>query len=466
MVSRRSFMRKLGLLGLSAAIPTIDIQSMHHASDKKSVRLNNMSVQVDSHWDVIVVGGGPAGCTAAIAAAREGAQTLLIEANGQLGGMGTAGLVPTWTPYSDGEKMIYRGLAEKIFVESKKGVPHSKEGDLNWVPINAEHLMSVYDELVTASGAKVLFFSRLCAVNKKSDDTIDSIIVANKQGLTAFQANVFIDATGDGDLAAWAGASFTRGYDESGTNQLSTLCFSIDNIDMYDFSSNTHLDTNGDQKSPLFDAVRSGNYPLVDAYANVVLVGPRLLQFNAGHMEVDTTDPWEISEAMIQGRKKAKEYLRALHDLRPSTFGNAQLVKTATVLGVRDSRRIIGDYVLTGDDWRARRTFEDEIGRNCYYIDIHGSKKPAQRYKKGDSHGIPYRCLTPKGIRNLLTAGRCISADSEIYGSTRIMPCCLVTGEAAGMAAALAIQDARNDVHKVDVKTLRNKLRSEGQYLL
>ena len=218
MVSRRSFMRKLGLLGLSAAIPAIDIQSMHHAADKKSVRLNNMSVQVDSHWDVIVVGGGPAGCTAAIAAAREGAKTLLIEANGQLGGMGTAGLVPTWTPFSDGKKMIYRGLAEKIFVESKKGVPHSKEGDLNWVPINAEHLMSVYDELVTASGAKVLFFSRLCAVNKKSDDTIDSIIVANKQGLAAFQANVFIDATGDGDLAAWAGASFTRGYDESGTN--------------------------------------------------------------------------------------------------------------------------------------------------------------------------------------------------------------------------------------------------------
>ena len=160
MVSRRSFMRKLGLLGLSAAIPTINIQPMH-AADRKTVRLNNMSVKVDSSWDVIVVGGGPAGCTAAIAAAREGAKTLLIEANGQLGGMGTAGLVPTWTPFSDGEKMIYRGLAEKIFVESKKGVPHSKEGDLNWVPINAEHLMSVYDELVPASGAMVLFLSSL-----------------------------------------------------------------------------------------------------------------------------------------------------------------------------------------------------------------------------------------------------------------------------------------------------------------
>lgn len=429
-------------------------------------KLNKKNIKTGDTWDVIVVGGGPAGCTAAISAAREGARTLLIEAGGQLGGMGTAGLVPTWSPFSDGQRIIYRGLAEKIFEESKKGVPHVKKDMLNWVPINAEQLMRVYDRMVTESGAEVLFFSRMGAVNMSSSNTVESIVVANKQGLTSLKAHVFIDATGDGDLAAWAGADFKRGYDNDGTNQLSSLCFAIDNIDMYDYNSNTPLPTWNTKNNPIIDAAKSGKYPLVDDYANVSLVGPRLLQFNAGHIAVDTTDPRDISRAMIVGREKAEQYLEALRDLRPTTFGNANLVKTASVLGVRDSRRIVGDYVLTGDDWRARRTFDDEIGRNCYYIDIHGSTTPPQRYKKGESHGIPYRCLTPKKLKNVLTAGRCISADGEVYGATRIMPCCMVTGEAAGMAAAHAIEESRGDVHRIDVARLRQELKAKGQYLL
>lgn len=463
MASRRKFLKQLGALALSSMLPMTDMMAAKKTKSK-GVGLHRQ-VEVDSTWDVIVVGGGPAGCTAAIAAAREGARTLLVEATGQLGGLGTAGMVPTWSPFSDGERIIYRGLAEKIFKESKKGVPHVRKDMLNWVPINAEYLMTVYDRMVTESGARVLFFSKICAVDKSSADTVDTVLVANKSGLVALRAKVFVDATGDGDLAAWAGASYKRGYDSDGTNQLSSLCFSVDNIDTYDFIAKPQLSTNGPKTSPLFQAAESGRYPLVDAYANVVLVGPGLLQFNAGHMDVDTTDPWALSDAMMLGRRKAAAYLEALRDLRPSTFGNGHLVKTAPMLGVRDSRRITGDYVLTGDDWRARRTFADEIGRNCYYIDIHGSTKPPQRYGRGESHGIPYRCLTPRGLRNVLTAGRCISADGEVYGSTRIMPCCLVTGEAAGMAAKLAIDGAGGDVHRVDVELLRRRLTEEGQYL-
>ena len=461
MTSRRNFIKRLGMAGLSLFVPAIGSRAGNQIGKSSATYPVK---EDDSVWDVIVVGGGPAGCTAAIAAAREGARTLLIEAMGQLGGMGTIGLVPTWSPFSDGERIIYRGLAMTIFEEARKGVPHVKASQVNWVPINAEYLMRVYDRLVTASGSKVLFFSRLCAVEKRGNG-VEAVVVANKDGLTRFKAKVFVDATGDGDLAAWAGASFKRGYDAQGTNQLSTLCFSIDNVDMYDFNAKSHLDTNGDHASPLWKAAQSGKYPLVDAYANVVLTGPGQLQFNAGHIALDTTDPWQVSEAMITGRKKAAQYLQALQDLRPSTFGAASLVKTASVLGVRDSRRIMGDYVLTGNDWRERRSFADEIGRNCYYIDIHGSDKPAQRYKKGESHGIPYRCLTPKGLRNVLTAGRCISADSEVFGSTRIMPCCMVTGEAAGEAAALAAKSREANVHKVDTLQLRELLRQHGQYL-
>lgn len=464
MTNRRNFVKQAAAVMAMAAMPGV-IQSASEEREK-GLTLKRSQIKVDDQWDVIIVGGGPAGCTAAIAAAREGAKTLLIEAMGQLGGMGTAGMVPAWCPFSDGEKIIYKGLAEKIFRESMKGVSHEPENKLDWVSINPEYLMSIYDRMVTESGAKVLFFSRLAAVKMSSDDTIDAIIVSNKAGLVAFKGKVYIDATGDGDLAAWSGASFKRGYDEEGSVQMSSLCFSFANIDSYDYINGPTLYVWKDESTPLYKAVRSGKYPLVDTHFCNNLVGPDVIQCNAGHMTVDTTDPWAISEAMILGRQKAVQYLEAMKDVRPSTFSNAFVVKTASLLGVRDSRRIEGDYIFTVEDWRQRKSFEDEIGRNCYYIDVHSGKHKPEHYKKGESHGIPYRCLTPKGIKNLLTAGRCISTDEQAFGSTRVMPCCLVTGEAAGMAAAHAIKQTRNDVHKIDTSYLRKRLKEEGQLIL
>ncbi|WP_293739968.1 FAD-dependent oxidoreductase [uncultured Parabacteroides sp.] len=465
MIGRRDFVKKAGVMAMAVAVPDI-VSSKTLIPYGQSLTLKLPEIKVDDQWDVIIVGGGPAGCTAAIAAAREGAKTLLIEAMGQLGGMGTAGMVPAWCPFSDGEKIIYKGLAEKIFRESKKGVPHEPENKLDWVSINPEYLISIYDRIVTESGAKVLFFSRLAAVEMSSDDTIDAIIVSNKAGLVAFKGKVYIDATGDGDLAAWSGASFKRGYDEKGSVQMSSLCFSFANIDSYDYINGPTLYVWKDESTPLYKAVRSEKYPLVDTHFCNNLVGPDVIQCNAGHMTVDTTDPWAISDAMILGRQKAVQYLEAMKDVRPSTFSNAFVVKTASLLGVRDSRRIEGDYIFTVEDWRQRKSFEDEIGRNCYYIDVHSGKHKPEHYKKGESHGIPYRCLTPKGIKNLLTAGRCISTDEQAFGSIRVMPCCLVTGEAAGMAAVHAIEQTRNDVHKIDISYLRKRLKEEGQLIL
>ena len=133
-------------------------------------------------------------------------------------------------------------------------------------------------------------------------------------------------------------------------------------------------------------------------------------------------------------------------------------------MGIRESRRIRCDYTFTVDDWLARREFEDNIGRNCYYIDVHKKGgKSYPRYKKGESHGIPYRCLTPVGLKNVLVAGRCISTDQAALGSLRVMPPAMVTGEAAGLAAALSARQARPDVHSVDVAQLRRRLVEEGQ---
>ena len=196
-------------------------------------------------------------------------------------------------------------------------------------------------------------------------------------------------------------------------------------------------------------------------------MGPGVVQFNANHIEIkDTTDPRQLSDAMRLGRQVADQHLEMLKEFRPDVFRDAFIVKTAIIPGIRDSRRIVGDYLFTGDDWRARRTFDDEIGRNCYFIDIHKSGVPEVHYGRGESHGIPYRVLTPKGLRNVLGAGRCISTDEEAYGSLRVMPPCLVTGEAAGVAARLASLSASRDVHSVDVTDLRSRLKARGQYFL
>ena len=462
--SRRGFLKTAAFLALGAAVPTG--MAARGRDGAKSLSLKDKKIKVDDTYDVIVAGGGPAGCAAATAAAQEGARVLLIESTGNLGGLGTSGMVPAWCPFTDGEKIIYRGLAEKVFREAKKGVPHEPADKFDWVTINPEYLIGVYDRMVASSGADILFFSRVADVEMAGNDTVDAIIVANKAGLTAYRAKLFIDATGDGDIAAWAGADYLKG-DSEGMLQKSTLCFSVANVDTKAYLEGPELHSGHNPDSASVRASRTGRFPLLDTHCCHNLVGPGVVQFNANHIEIkDTTDPRQLSDAMRLGRETADQHLEMLKEFRPDAFRDAFVVKTAIIPGIRDSRRIIGDYLFTGDDWRARRSFDDEIGRNCYFIDIHKTGVPHVHYNRGESHGIPYRCLTPRGLRNVLTAGRCISTDDEAYGSLRVMPPCLVTGEAAGMAAWLATKSARADIHSVDVGDLRRWLRDRGQYFV
>lgn len=464
---RRNFVKNIGLLAIASTVPSF-AANVHNPSQAKSYSLKKTKVHFDNQWDVIVVGGGPSGCTAAISAAREGAKTLLIESTGALGGMGTSGLLNAWCPFTDGEKIIYKGLAEKILMESKKGTPHVPDSSYDWQPINTEQLKMVYDSLVTGSGVSVLFFTQLSAVEMKNDNTVDAIIVSNKAGLSALKAKVYIDCSGDGDLSAWAGADYFYG-DDTGSVQASTLCFSVANVNNENYLKEKEHIHGGNPLSPIHKIFGSAKYPLVtDAHLNEKQAGPSFLMFNAGHVQnVNSTNPEQLSAAIIKGRKIAYQLHEGLKENAPDVFLNSYLSGTGALLGIRESRRIKGDYVFTVEDWLERRTFEDEIGRNSYYIDIH--KKDAQRYaryKKGESHGIPYRCLTPAKLKNVLVAGRCISADYQSFGSIRVMPVCLVTGEAAGLAAALAYQRSNNDVHSIDVQFLRKRLKEEGQYLL
>ena len=426
-------------------------------------------------WDVIVAGGGPAGCAAAAAAAREGVKVLLLEATGALGGMGTSGLVPAWCPFSDNKTMIYRGLAETVFNRCKAGMPHVAPEALNWVPIDAELLKRIYDDLVTGAGADILFNSTVCAVDMDGD-RLSTLMVSNKAGLTAYKASVYIDCTGDADLAAWAGCAFGQG-DAAGNVQPATHCFTLANVDVFGHRHGRRL--RGGTDEVMDDILASGKYPdIPDRHASNVMVGPGVVGFNAGHLwSVDNTDPVSVSKALVQGRKIARAFRDACAEFLPQAFGNAHLVATGSLLGIRETRRITGDYVLTLDDYMARRSFADEICRNCYPVDIHTTREEAEagdavevmhrfeNYRKGESHGIPYRSLTPKGLLNVLVAGRCISTDRPVQASTRVMPVCLVMGEAAGVAAAQAVRDTAGDVHAIDTRALRTTLKRHGAYL-
>lgn len=442
----------------------------------RKFKLKSVEIPLNDSYDVIVIGGGPSGCTAAAASAREGAKTLLVEATSSLGGMGTSGLIPAWCPFSDKQRIIYGGMAQHVFEKTKAGMPHVGKEELDWVPIDPELLKRIYDDLVSGSGADILFNSFMGSV-EADKGVVSAIVIANKSGLTAYSAKVFIDASGDADLAAWAGAKFHQGDEKSGELMPSTHCFALANVDEYSMKF-SELKW-GDSAPGSWRYSMLGKYPaLTDGHMCRAHVGPGVFGFNAGHIwDVDNTRPETVSKALIEGRRIACEFRKGLAEFHPA-FKNSFLVSTASLLGIRETRRIVGDYILTVDDYMARKSFKDEISRNSYPIDIHTAKNEINKAKKGnlhvmdryeqfkagESHGIPYRCLTPKGIRNVLVPGRSVSCDRLVQGSVRVMPNCLCMGEAAGIAGAMALKK-QNDVHAINTDTLRGKLKKSGAYL-
>ncbi len=425
-------------------------------------------------YDVIVVGGGPSGVAAACASARDGAKTLLIEQTGVLGGMGTIGLVPSFGPFDNGKEMVYRGIGRDILYRMNKEIDSVPNDNSCWPPIQSEILKRVYDEIVEENGVEVMFFSMLCDVDVNGS-IIDSITVANKQGLTKYKAKVYIDCSGDADMVAMAGCNFVVGDNNGGETQPATLCFTISNIDDYAYLNGPdfHVQTPG---NPIFEIAKSEKYPLiVDHHICYSHSVPGTVSFNAGHIfNVNPLDVMSLSKSMIQGRKIAHQFLEAFREYQPRAFANAFVSSTASVLGVRESRRIVGEYILTVDDYIARRSFDDEIARNSYFIDVHmtleeqedGKKveNAKHTYKPGESHGIPYRCLLPKELDNVVVAGKTISCDRAVQGSIRIMPACLATGEAAGIAAAIATNENLL-VKYIEVDKLRNKIYEYGGYI-
>ncbi len=251
-----------------------------------------MELPIDESYDVIVLGGGPSGCAAAVAAAREGAKTLIIEAAGFLGGMGTGGLVPFWCGFSTGGgPFCNTGIGKTVYDKLRAQMPEKT----NTFAIDAEALKRVYDEIVTEAGVDVLFFTQL-AWTDAEDGNVRTIVVCNKGGLKAYRAKVYCDASGDADLAVAAGGKYMMG-NEYGETQPATMCFTLTNCNLEN------------RKSDHVQFVDREKYPLIiDNHLVNNIVGEGAVGFNAGHMYyVDSTDPVNASKTMMKGRQLAHQ---------------------------------------------------------------------------------------------------------------------------------------------------------------
>lgn len=437
--------------------------------------LKKNTVALNEDYDVIVCGGGPAGCTAAIAAAREGAKTLLLESSAMLGGMATLGMVNNWGPIHDGIRNLHQGIAGSIIEELRAAMPNMPPTKWDRLSIDPEKLKLIMDRRVTESGADVLFHSFVTGVEMKDDRNIDVILVANKAGLTAYRAKVFIDCTGDADLYAWAGKEYLKG-DENGNLQAVTMCFMIANIDEEKFAvmDDPYYDGVGLKKHALLHKIMAdGKYDIPDDHIVFRQMTEGIYTYNAGHVYfIDGTDPASFTKGCIEGRKRAWAIKNAYTEYADA-YKDSYMAQTAPCVGLRESRRIIGDYTFTLHDYLNRQTFPDEICRGRYAIDVHeespdiirDTTKIFERYQKGESYGVPYRILCPRDLDNVLVAGRTVSSDRLSNGSLRVMPCCMTEGEAVGMAAKFACEMADVNIHKVDTQRLRKRLMEEGAYL-
>ena len=425
--------------------------------------------------DLTVIGAGPGGIAAAVSAARQGIDTLLLDAHTMPGGMSTAARVPIFMPYSDGIRILCGGFGEEAILRL-----HDYSSSLGFdsaESIDAEHLKLVYEDMLMESGVHVLYESRLAKV--QMDGTrIESIIVTAPDGLFAVKSRIFIDGTGNGTVAAWAGAPFEFGAPD-GDVMPSTLCSLWTGFDWTTYQKGG-LHNHGEKAmlDLLEQAFNSGELSQRDFHNTGIF---RISQYTAAanishEFNVNPSSAESITAALITGRKRLKEYERFYRQYIPG-FANAQIIDSGSLLGCREGRRILGDYVLTRKDFDARRDFPDEIGRYNFAADIHPShqgRTAIEEHKKhfhescmkrGESYGIPYRILLPRNVKNLLTCGRCVSCDRDVFASIRVIPGCYITGQAAGIASAIALENGNDDPRKIHIPDLRSKLMHLGVYM-
>jgi ribulose 1,5-bisphosphate synthetase/thiazole synthase len=441
--------------------------SWRYSKKLKKWSISNMSPVLKT--DILIVGGGAAGTLAAISAARKGQNVLLLESNGFLGGSRTRMGVDTFNGFfSPGERIfqlvggISYEVVERLIKTKSAFVRLNTFGSGPVVTYDMERLKILYEEMVLEAGGSLLYNSFVPEVNVE-DGAIKSVTVCNKAGLNQLEAKLVVDATGDLDIAAYSGEEYELAGKDGNPVQSLTTIFYMANVD----NEKAFSLPQAELTKIMQDANNSGKYNLTRIGGSIhPTPHPGYVHANLTRIpNIDATDPVALTNAEIEGRRQVQEYVRFLIDEYPG-FEKAFLASTASMIGVRETRRLKGEYILTGQDVRSGAKFDDAIACCSAPMEDHNAGKDVkwQFLKSGDYYQIPFRSLLPKKIDNLLVAGRCLSATHEGQASARNSAQCMAMGEAAGAATALVMSKGIVP-RQLNVSELHEELVNQGVIL-
>jgi hypothetical protein len=439
---------------------------------RKTITEPSRATEVYGEYEVVVLGGGPAGMAAAVAAARNGRSTLLVERYGFLGGMGTAAGVTNFCGLHanvHGEiRQVVHGVADDLLSRIDRlgglNAPHNLFGKTVAQAYDTAAYKIAADDLMLAAGVHVLFHAWACAIVMDGARRVATLLVETKSGRRAVLGQTFIDCSGDGDLCAWAGAKFDKGDGEGNMLYPSTM-FRINDVDPVRAGEAWKT-----IPALMLKAEAEGRYkfprktPIIRPQKSGIEWRVNLTQLANEHGDaMDGTDAIELSEAEILGRRQIAEVAGFLREV--PGFEKSYIVDIAPQVGIRETRRIRGQYQLTEGDVLGCASFDDTIGVNGWPLELHLKGDVEFRWPKipesrGFNH-LPYRMIVPEGLDNVWVAGRCASMSHEAQSAARVTGACFVMGQAAGIAAHLAL---RND-GQVDVAALQSRLEAEGAYL-
>ena len=434
------------------------------------------NIPIYGEYEVVVLGGGPAGLAAAATAAKHGRRTLLVERYGFLGGMGTAAGVTNFcglhANVHGAVRQVVHGFTDELLAQLDQlgglNAAHLIFGKTKAQAYDTPAFKCAADDLMHTSGVDLLFHALGCGVVMDDEGQIAALLVETKSGRRAVKAAIYIDGSGDGDLAAWSGAPFEIGTGE-GDLLYPTMMFRVNGVDpaaageawttiprLMDLAAQA-----GRARFPRKGAIVRPMQHAMEWRINVTQIT------RPDGRAIDGTDADQLSMGEIEGRRQVLAFFDFLKREVPG-FASSYIVEIPPQIGIRETRRIYGHYRLTADDILSCASFDDTIGVNGWPIEAHVAgdvvwKWPNIPESRGFNH-LPYRMLLPTGVRNLLVAGRCASMTHEAQSAARVSGSCFVMGEAAGTAAHLALSN-RTSVAMIDIVELQRLLEAGGVYL-
>ncbi len=439
-------------------------------------------VETLGEYDVIVCGGGPSGCAAALAAARSGLRCLVVECTGQLGGMGTSGLVSHWLGgrTADCSKWVVGGIFKEFSVEAAAGgialIPVNTGEKypahgwfpalLHGIPFNPYAMAAFLDRKMQTAGVETLFMSRAIGV-ELAGPRLTGVAVAMKEGLAVIEAPVFIDATGDADLAFFAGCEVVKGREEDSLMTPATLMMHVDNVDQAALAGYI-LNNDTPRFRKEIEALRKvgeWDFPY-DIFISVQIEEKGVLMINTSRLcGVDGCDTRSLSEGLVRGRAESLRLFEVMKRHFPG-FARARIKALAPVMGVRETRRIKALDSLRVDDLLNGRNCSAPIGFSSYGWDLPDPKRPSvqpmeqRQQAKSPFTAIPFGIMVPQGVDNLICPGRAVGVERDVLGPLRVVAPCMAMGEAAGVAASQVVQGG--SFTAVDIEKLRGELKRRG----